>query len=127
MDQQERTWGMLSHLAAFVEFLGLPTLGNIIGPLIVWLIFRERHPFVDDQGRESINFQLSITIYALVLVAIIGLVGVLTFGIGLILLLPFIIAVAVLYYIAKVVLVIMASIAAYNGEPYRYPFTIRFF
>src|SRR5688572_10608492 len=54
----DRTWGMLAHLAALAGFI-VPVVGNIVGPLIVWLTKKEQQPFVDDQGKESLNFQIT--------------------------------------------------------------------
>jgi len=111
-EKDARLWGMLCHLAALVTLLWIP-LGNILGPLVVWLIKRNDYPFVDQQGKESLNFQVSMTIYMLVAV-------VLTFiCIGM----PLLIGLAV----ADLVLVIIASVKISNGEEFRYPCTIRFF
>jgi len=102
---------MLCHVIALCGFIGIP-FGNILGPLVVWLLKREEDPFIDAQGKEALNFQISMTIYALVsLILIFILIGfVLLFAIA----------------IVNIVLVIIASIKAYNGESYRYPLTIRF-
>src|SRR5689334_24659504 len=61
--QDERTWAMLAHLAAFAFFIC--PLGNVIGPLIVWLVKREQSEFIADQGREALNFNISVTLAAL--------------------------------------------------------------
>jgi len=111
MDEtQERTWGMLSHLAALAGFI-IP-LGNIIGPLVIWLIKKDESPFVDDQGKESLNFQISITIYcivaALLILIVIGIF--LLIGLG----------------ILAIVLIIVAAVKANSGEKYRYPLSIKF-
>jgi uncharacterized Tic20 family protein len=111
LSKQEQNWGMLCHLTALTLFIGLP-FGHILGPLIVWLIRRNEYPFVDEQGKESLNFQISMTIYAL-LSALLMLVAV-----------GFVLIAVVL--IADVVLVIVASAKVSNGKPYRYPLTIRF-
>ncbi len=109
-DSDARTWGMLCHLAAFAGYL-IP-LGWLIGPLVVWLIKREQYAFVDIQGKESVNFQISILIYTLIsgvlFLVLIGMV-----------LLP-----AVLIF--QIVMVIIAMIKASNGEYFRYPLCIRF-
>jgi len=118
--QEERTWGMLCHLAALAEFVGVP-FGSIIGPLVVWLIYRDRSLFADDQGRESLNFQLSWLIYGLVLGGATAIIGVLTCGLGWLLLIP----VLIVFYIARIILVIMAAVSANAGTPYRYPFTMQ--
>ena len=52
-----RNWAMLAHLASFAEYTAVP-LANVLGPLVVWLIKKDEMPFVDDQGKEAINFQI---------------------------------------------------------------------
>jgi hypothetical protein len=112
-EKETRTWAMVCHLAAFVGFIGIP-LGHILGPLVVWLIKRNDYPFVDDQGKEALNFQISITIYGLLAFVF----TIITLGFG---------AIVVLFLIiAEIILVIIAAVAANKGEYYRYPFTIRF-
>lgn len=107
-------WGMLCHFAALVGFI-IP-FGNFIGPLVVWQIKKNEFPFADDQGKESLNFQITaliacLPILVLMLVPIVKLLMFpLAFALG----------------IAVLVLVIMAGIKANNGETYRYPFALRF-
>ena len=68
INEEARTWGMWCHLASLVgivlSFIGIPPvlLINILGPLVVWLWRKNEHPFIDDQGKESINFQISLTL-----------------------------------------------------------------
>lgn len=110
MDEaQERTWGMLAHLTALSGFV-IP-FGFIVGPLIIWLIKKDESAFVDDQGKEALNFQISIIIYAVVSSLLILVV------IGIFLL----IAIGIL----DIVFVIIASVKANSGERYRYPLTLR--
>ena len=101
---------MLCHLSSFSGYIGLP-LGTILGPLIVWLIKKDELPLVDDQGKEALNFNISIAIYGIVSAILIFVF------IGILLLL----AVVVFH----LVLTIIASIRANRGEAYRYPLTIR--
>lgn len=108
---KDKTWAMMCHLTALSAYLGIP-FGNIIGPLIIWLIKKDDFPFVDDQGKESLNFQISITIYAI-------LAGLLTFVFIGFLLLPII-------FIGNIVLIILATVHSNKGEYYRYPYSIRF-
>ncbi len=61
-DAEERTWAMTCHLSAFA-FAVCPPIGHMAGPLLVWLLKRDEFPLVDDQGRESVNFQLTMTLY----------------------------------------------------------------
>jgi len=102
---------MLCHLTALSLYIGIP-FGNIIGPLVVWLLKKDDIGFVDSQGRESLNFQICMTIYALIAWLLTALF------IGYILL--------VVLAIANIVLVIIASVTAYKGRGYRYPFIYRF-
>lgn len=101
---------MLSHLGALCVFIGL-VFGNILVPLIIWLVKKETMPFVDDQAKESLNFQISMTLYS------VGCVVLAFVLIGIPLL--------ILVGIADFVLTIIAAIKANDGEKYRYPFTIR--
>jgi uncharacterized protein len=112
VDEKEKTWGMLTHLLALSIFLGIP-FGNVIGPLIVYLVKKDEFEFVNEQGREVLNFQIT---WSLIFI----ISGVLIFiGIGVLMLIAF--------GIAWLVLVIVASVAASNGNYYKYPFTIEFF
>ena len=105
---QDKNLGVLSHLAGFVMFIGIP---SVFGPLAIWLFNRDK-PHVEHHAREALNFNISMTIYAIVSgVLILAIVG--------IILLPAV-------FIAWFVLSIIAAVKASNGEPYEYPFTIRF-
>ena len=109
-EAQERTWAMGCHLIALAGFV-IP-FGNIIGPLVFWLIKKDESEFVNDQGKESLNFQISVTIYAIV-------AGILVlFIIGILLL----IAVGIF----ALVMIIVAALKANSGEKYRYPLCLRF-
>ena len=110
-NKNEQTMGMLCHLTALSKYLAIP-FGNIIGPLIVWTIKREEMPFVESQGKESLNFQISMTIY----MAIAGILCFVLIGI------PILIGLAIF----DVIFVVLASIETANGKPYRYPLCIRF-
>ena len=66
-NRDARMWAMFCHLAGLAFFLPiLPIIGNIIAPLIIWQIKKDDYPFVDEQGKEAFNFQLSILIYLIV-------------------------------------------------------------
>ncbi len=108
--KDDRLWGMLAHLTAISGLIGVP-FGHILGPMIVYFIKKDGMPFVEDQTKESMNFQITMTIAAIVS-------GILIYVcIGFFLL----IGVAVV----DLVFIIIASIAANRGERYRYPFAIR--
>ncbi len=110
-DEKEKTWGMLTHLLALSIFIGIP-FGNIIGPLIVYLVKKDEYEFVREQGREVLNFQITWTIILIISAVLIVL------GIGILMLIAF--------GIAWLVLVIVGSVSASNGNSYKYPFTIDF-
>jgi len=109
-DSDERMWAMFCHLSTFSTCF-VP-FGNILGPLIVWLIKKEEYPLVDDQGKEALNFQISVMIWALI-------AGILCF-----VLIGFPLLIALLVF--DIVVTIMAAIQANQGNYYRYPMTIRF-
>lgn len=105
---EEKTMGMLAHILGGVT--------NIIGPLIIWLIKKEDSPFVDDQGKEALNFQITIMIgyvasAILTMVPVIGCVFSLLY---------------VALIIVSLVFAIIGGLAANKGEVYRYPFALRF-
>lgn len=110
-DPKVRQWGMLCHLVALVGLLG-NGIGFLLGPLVAWLVLRERDPFIDAQGKEAVNFQITMVIATAVCFPLVFVF------VGL-LLLP---AIGVF----DVVMVILASLKANQGESYRYPLTIRF-
>ena len=126
VNRDSRTWGMACHISALVGSLCLPSLGHLVGPLVVWLLKKDRDPFADDQGRESLNFQISMTIYGLVLAALVFISAILS---AILIGLPFLIVFAVMagvLWIVDMILVIVAAVQAYNGVVYRYPATLRF-
>ena len=110
MESNEKNFGMLCHLSSLCGYIGIP-FGSILGPLIFWLIKKEEMPFVNDQGKEALNFNITVAIAALICIPLIFI------AIGIFL----IIAVVILH----IVFTILASIAASKGEAYRYPFALR--
>ena len=103
--QEVRQWAMFCHFAAFAGLL-IP-FGNLLGPLIVWQLKRDLDPFVDDQGKEALNFHITVSLAALVCM----LLAVVVIGF---LLLP-------LLGLGALVLTIIAGIKANEGRTYRYP------
>ncbi len=97
------TMAMLAHL------LALPL--GFLGPLIIWLIKKDQYPFVDDQGKEALNFQITVVIAAFVC----GLLTMVFIGC---ILLPIVL-------IGNVVLCIMGAVKANGGVAYRYPVALR--
>ena len=118
--KQEKTFAMLCHLTALAGLIGIP-LGNILGPLIVWLIKKNEFPLVDKNGKESLNFQISMTIYGIIAVLFMLVVSAVFLPLAVI---GWFLLIGLL--IADLVLVIIASVKTNNGESYKYPLTIRF-
>ena len=111
LTEKEKTWGMLCHLFTFCAFVGIP-FGNIIAPLIIWQIKKNESQFVAYNGKEALNFQITLLIYSIIpAILIVVFIGILLLF-------------AIL--IMDIVLTIIAAIKANNGEHYRYPMTIRF-
>jgi uncharacterized protein len=118
---EEKQWAMFAHLSALAG--GILTsgwagsIGCFIGPLIIWMMKKDTMPFVDDQAKEALNFNISV---ALVFLALF-LLSVMTLGIGLIIAIPAWIVIG----IAWLVFTIIAAIKAHEGVAYRYPLTLR--
>lgn len=111
-EKGERQWAMACHLAALAGYLMPYLAANFLAPLILWLFKREEGPFVDEQGKESLNFQLSLLVYAFVC-------GLLFFvGIGVLLVVPLL--------VFGFVCPIIGAVKASDGISYRYPLCIRF-
>lgn len=108
--KEERTWAIVAHLSALVGCF-IP-LGNVIGPLIVWLVKREGSAFVDIHGKEALNFNLTVTIFA----AIATLLMLVLIGAFLMIAL----------FVFWVICLIMAVMKVNEGKMYRYPITFRF-
>ena len=117
---EERQWAMFAHLSALAGGLLTSAVGGwgfFIGPLVIWLMKKDTMPFVDDQAKEALNFNISVAIIFFVL----WILTFMTLGIGILLTGPLMILVG----IAWLVFTIIAAMKANQGERYRYPFTLR--
>jgi uncharacterized Tic20 family protein len=103
---EAKQMAMLAHL--------LGALFGFLGPLIIWLTQKDKHPFIDDQGKEALNFQLTVLI-----VAVVCIIGTIV-SCGFLFFLPFI------PMILQLVFGIIRTVKANNGEAYRYPMSIHF-
>ena len=104
-----RQWAVFCHLAGLAGFL-FP-FGNLIGVLVLWLIKKDEDPFIDDQGKEALNFQINVAIAALICLILSMIV------IGFLLLLALM--------VAWIVLMVIAATKANEGLAYRYPYILR--
>jgi uncharacterized protein len=107
--QDERTWGMLAHLTAFSGFL-IP-LGSVLAPLIVWLVKRDQSEFVADQGKEALNFNISVLLAGIVCGILVAIYIGILLGVGL--------------FVFWLAMTIIAGIKASEGVRYRHRFTLR--
>jgi len=104
----ERTYSMLCHLSALSGLI-IP-FGNVIGPLVFWLLKKDEYPEVDRQGKAALNFQLSLTIYSIIAaILIVILVGFVLLG---------------AIFLFGLIMTIVASVKSSNGERFEYPLSI---
>ncbi len=111
ISRDARKWAMLSHLMALVGLVG-NGVGFLVGPLLVWLLKREDDPFIDDQGKEAVNFQITMFL------ALFACTPLLLIVIGI----PLMIAIGLMMTVNPII----AGIRSNDGVAYRYPLTIRF-
>jgi len=98
------TYNLLMHLSSLVF--------GFLGPLVMWLISKDKDPRIDEHGKEAVNFQISLILYYILCV------------IGFFLIVGIFLIFAVLAI--QIIFTIIAAVKASNGESYRYPLTIRF-
>lgn len=115
-EKSARTWATLCHIGGLAGCF-LPWLAHLAVPLLVWLFKRNDHPLIDEQGKESLNFQLSLTLYSvlgciLLAVTVVGLFAI-----------PFFLC---FLYVLNIFGVVLAAIQASDGKHFRYWLIIRF-
>ncbi|MDZ8030349.1 DUF4870 domain-containing protein [Nostoc sp. DedSLP04] len=146
--QQIRIWAMLCHLSAFLGwillgflvFIGIPLYIplNILPPFIIWHFKKSQYPWIDLQGKESLNFQISLTFYTFIAIAISLILVVTSLSLAVTTngsinqikntldnLLIILMSLILFKLLLQSFVVTFAAVKAYNGEHYRYPFTIR--
>lgn len=107
--KEQRNWAMFAHLSSFAGHV-IP-FGHIGGPLLVWLLKKDEMPFLNDQGKESLNFQITMT-FAFIVAAL-----------SLFVLVGFVLLPAV--WLFDVIMTIIATVKASEGVAYRYPLCLR--
>lgn len=113
--KDERMWAMFCHLSSLSMYLGIP-FGNLLGPVVIWMMQRDKSALVDDQGKEVVNFQLTMTIaFAAALVLAVTVIG-------LFVAVPAFAALPVV----QILFTVLGAMKANEGVAYRYPLTIRF-
>ncbi len=119
IDKEECKWAMFCHLAGLAGLSPLlPAIGCAVAPLIIWQLKAEEFPFVAEQGRRAVNFQLSMLLYVTIgtVICFVSLVGAF--------LIPVVFCV---FGLIDAIFVLVAAVKANGGWHYRYPITIRFF
>lgn len=109
LDSDSRLWGMLAHLLTLLGYV--VGLGQFLPPLILYLSKKDENEFIADQARESLNFQITVLLVAIVCLPFICI------GVGI-----FMLAALGVF---QLVMVIVAGIQAHDGKRYRYPLTLR--
>jgi uncharacterized protein len=107
---EEKNWALAAHMSALIMLISIP---GVIGPLVVWLIQRDKMPFVNEHGKEALNFQLT-QFFIMLACTVIGFV---TCSVGFIVTIPIMIA----DLIFALVMAVIAGLKAGNGERYQYP------
>lgn len=111
--KEERQWGMACHLSGAAIIVPIPFV-NVLAPFILWMLKREEYPFVNTEGEEAVNFQLTMAIgYLVALILTFLFKGFLVILAGVV--------------VVDLVFVLLASVKANEGESYRYPLAFRFF
>ena len=110
----ERMWGMFGHLSAIAaSFVSLPFLG----PLIIFLVYKDRNGFVRGHSAEALNMTISFVVYEFVLGVVCSVLALVTFGLAYVLM--------VVPAVVFLVCAILAAVAANSGRVYRYPLIFR--
>ena len=119
VDKEERKWAMFCHLAGLAGLSPLlPAVGCAVAPLVIWQLKADEFPFVAEQGRRAVNFQLSMLLYVTIgtIICLVSLIGAF--------LIPVVFCV---FALVDLIFVLIAAVKANRGRHYRYPITIRFF
>lgn len=142
--ESQRTPALILHLSPLLGLM-LPALGNVLGPLVAWLAYRDRAPVLDQQGKEALNFQLSVWLYSF----LVGLLFFALFSLGLLggavgaaagspdlgafavfgslaAFFAFFLPVSLVLWLFPLVVMLLAVIRVSQGRTYRYPLSIRF-
>ena len=119
VDKEERKWAMFCHLSGLAGLSPLlPAIGSAVAPLVIWQLKADEFPFVAEQGRRAVNFQLSMLLYVTIgtVIRLASLIG------------AFLIPVVFcIFGLVDLIFVLNAAVKANRGQHYRYPLTIRFF
>ncbi len=105
ISKDERNWALIVHICALAGF-AIP-FGNIIVPLLIWMLKKDKLPFVNEQGKDVLNFQINITFYLFF-----------SFVFEL-----FLVSIGIIIF--TLIMIVIAVVNIYKEKSYRYPLTIR--
>ena len=112
---EEKNWAVATHLASLCGYIGVP-FGHILGPLVIWLMKKDSSRFLDEVGKETVNYNISVIIWFIVSFALFfTIIGI-----------PLSILMIVGLSFMDIIVTVLAATEASNGRQYRYPLTIRF-
>ena len=115
VNKDARMWAMFCHLAGLTGYI-MPVVANIVAPLIIWQIKKDDFPFVNEQGKEAVNFQISMSLYLIISAILWVPLSFVCVGVF----------IPIAIGIVDLVFLLIAAVNANNGHHYRYPLTIRF-
>lgn len=118
-DSDAKTWAMVSHLAALLQFV-IPFLGGLIAQVVLYVIFKDRNRFVRYNAAEALNGTISAVIASLVIGAIATVLTIVTLGIG-----AFLYGLLVVPTVVQAVFAIIGAVKAYQGTWWNYPVNLR--
>ncbi|WP_340156185.1 DUF4870 domain-containing protein [uncultured Winogradskyella sp.] len=145
LDNHHKNLATFIHLSTFSRFI-IP-FGNFIGPIVLWAANKDKSEFINQHGKQAINFQISVLLYAIIIgtisvpffifkvfrnMDVIDFNGFNSFHINLNQPSPLLYiggglgALAVIAFIIELALIVKASLSARDGHAYKYPFTINF-
>lgn len=108
MQKDDRTWAIFCHLSGFLGYV-FP-FGSILAPLVIWLIKKQDSKYLDETGKEVVNFQISIVIYTIIS----GILAIVLIGFVLLFIL----------FLIHIIFMIKGAMSADKGQVYKYPFTL---
>lgn len=120
--QDERTWGAVSHAGAVVAMVCSAGFLGFLASIVVYVMYKDRGPFVRSHAANSINVQISMFIWLVVAAVLYVILGVVTIGIGFVVFWP-------VFFVPPVIagiLHVVGAVKAYNGEWWNPPLTPQF-
>jgi uncharacterized protein len=120
--QQERTWGAISHAGAVVAMICSAGFLGFLASIAVYVVHKDRGPFVRAHAANSINVQISMFIWLVVATVLYVVLGIVTLGIGFVIFLP----VFLVPLVVAGILHVIGAVKAYNGEWWNPPMTPQF-